>query len=585
MKESLSRFYSVWLLAAVVLLTGCAVERVETSPQPSLQNTVQVVRSLNGAVVSDSPAASKIGAEMLAQGGNAVDAATATAFALAVAWPEAGNLGGGGFMLVLEPGGDRPDAIDYRETAPAAATADMYVPGENRHHARHVGVPGTVSGLAEAHRRYGQLPWQRVVAPAAQLARDGFVVDEYLARSINRVMEQLDDDDAAQVAELKRIYGKPDGTPWHAGDRLVLPELAATLDTIAADGPETFYKGAIAENFAVGMQRLGGIITTQDLEAYQTKHREATLTRYRGYDVYGMPPPSSGGVSVGLMLQMLEPFDLRDHPRDGVRNRHLIAEVMRRAFHQRALHLGDTDFVTVPAELLQGDPAFARQLAATIDPDRATPSTVLTPRIKLANEPPSTTHFSVVDADGMAVSNTTTLEQSWGSRVILPGLGFVLNNEMGDFNWVEGRTTTGGAIGTAANVIAPGKRMLSSMSPTIVAKDGRAVLVTGSPGGRTIINTVLGIVLDVCEYGLSVEQAVQNPRMHHAWLPDVLRLEAGGREGELDELASDLRAMGHEVEVRNGPQGSAHTIYFNATTGQTISVADYRRGGRAVAAD
>ena len=584
MKEARPEYLPVCVLAWLSLLVGCAVQPPGAANRGAMRDAVQTVRSNNGVVVSDAASASEIGAQMLADGGNAVDAATATALALAVAWPEAGNLGGGGFMLIFEPGADRPDAIDFRETAPAAATPDMYTPGENRHHARHVGVPGTVAGLAEAHRRYGKLPWAQVVAPAARLARDGVVVDAYLARSLNRVLQDLDGDDATQVPELTRLYGKPGGGDWRAGERMVLPELAATLDTLAAEGPEALYSGAMAQTFAAGMQQLGGLITAEDLAAYTAKVRQPTHTAFRGYDVYGMPPPSSGGVCVGLMLEMLEPFNLRDHPRDGVRNRHLIAEAMRRAFHQRALHLGDTDFVTVPPALLQTDPALAQRLAGTIESNHATPSTDLQPSIPLAEEPPSTTHLSVIDADGMTVAVTTTLEQSWGSRVIVPGLGFVLNNEMGDFNWVEGRTTRGGAIGTSANLIAPGKRMLSSMSPTIVARDGRAVLVTGSPGGRTIINTVLGIVLDVCEYGVPVEQAVQNPRMHHAWLPDVVRLEAADRPEEATRLADGLRALGHTVEVRPDPQGSAHTIGIDRATGLATGVADYRRGGRAVAA-
>ncbi len=547
------------------------------------RDRVQTVRSTTGLVTSNSPAASRIGANILAKGGNAVDAAVATAFALAVAWPEAGNIGGGGFMLVARTDGSPPIAFDFRETAPAAATVDMYTPGESRHHARHVGVPGSVAGLAKAHAQFGKLSWRDVVQPAADLAREGVPVDAYLSGSLNRALGRLDDDDPAQIAETRRVYQNPDG-PWQPGNTLVLPDLADTLQQIADGGGEAFYTGPLAERFEAGMKQLGGLITTEDLANYQAKVREPTHSTFRGYDVYGMPPPSSGGVCVSLILQMLEPFDLRDHPREGARNLHLIAEAMRRAFHQRALTLGDTDFVNVDLKMLTSK-AHARHLADSIELDRATPSTELEPQIPITEESPSTTHFSVVDADGMAVSCTTTLEQSWGSRVVLPGLGFVLNNEMGDFNWTPGRTTRGGAIGTDPNLIAPGKRMLSSMSPTIVMRDGRPVLVTGSPGGRTIINTVACITLNVLEFGMPVEEAVQYPRMHHQWLPDELRLEAAGSEGAVIDATPAvhrLEDLGHRIRFRNA-QGSAHTIGFNPDTGEAVGVADHRRGGAAIA--
>ncbi len=542
------------------------------------------MRSTAGVVVSDAPVASRIGADVLARGGNAVDAAVATAFALAVAWPEAGNLGGGGFMLIATPEVD-PVALDFRETAPGAATADMYTPGENRHHARHAGVPGSVAGLAAAHARFGTLPWRDVVNPAVQLARDGVVVDAFLAGSINRVMQRVEaeGDDHVQVGEFRRVYGKPGGGAWQAGDTLMLPDLADTLDTIAGQGAAAFYVGPIAERFADLNQQQGGVIAFNDLANYQAKWRTPTHARFRGHDVYGMPPPSSGGVCVSLILQVIEPFELRRHGRFEPRTLHLMTEAMRRAFHQRALRLGDADFVDVPVKALTSK-TFARRLGETIHPDRATPSTSLRPAIPLTEESDSTTHFSVADADGIVVACTTTLEQAWGSRVVLPGLGFVLNNEMGDFNWVAGRTTRSGAIGTAPNLIEPGKRMLSSMSPTLVMKGGEPVLVTGSPGGRTIINTVACIVLNVLEFGMPVDEAVQARRVHHQWLPDVVRLESAGDETAWARAVDALRARGHDVEFR-AAQGSAHTIGFDTETGEAIGVADYRRGGAAVKPD
>lgn len=577
---------------AFLLLAICLIGCHSTTPQTDRRSAegvgvgvgvgeagrVQVERSTSGLVVSDSPIASRIGADVLADGGNAVDAAVATAFAMAVTWPEAGNLGGGGFMLVAPADAD-VRFIDYRETAPAASTIDMYTPGENRHRARHAGVPGTVAGLALAHEQMGTQPWRDLVRPAVELARDGFEVDAALAESLNDVLLDEETRTSPELAELRRVYGKPGGGAWSAGDVLTLPDLAETLETIANEGPAGFYEGAVAESLAAFMAESNGLITAEDLANYEAKEREPIRFAFRGHDVYGAPPPSSGGVTTALILQMLETFDLENAERYDPETIHLMAEAMRRAFHQRALELGDPDFVDLPIDRLTSA-AFARELAATIDPNHATPSTALEPAIPLAEEPNSTTHFSVIDEDGMAVANTYTLEQAWGSRVIPDGLGFVLNNEMGDFNWVPGRTTRGGAIGTAPNVIAPGKRPLSSMAPTIVMRDGEVVLVTGSPGGRTIINTVACLVLNVLAFEMSPAEAVAAPRMHHQWLPDVLRLETPGEDGPHAAAADALKAMGHTIEFSE-QQGSAHTIWVDVETGLQVGVADYRRGGLA----
>ena len=509
-----------------------------------------------GVVVSVSPPASTVGGDVLSRGGNAVDAAVATAFALAVTWPEAGNIGGGGFMLVAEPGDD-PICIDYREIAPAAASQDMYQPGEDRHTPRHVAVPGTVAGLFLAHETYGTLPWDDVLTPAVALAREGFIVDTFLARSLNEV---LADD---PPAELVRLYGKPGGGTWESGDRLALPELAETLELIAEQGPAGFYQGVTAQRLATFMAETDGIITEDDLVAYEAKSRPATVASFRGHEVWGAPLPSSGGICVGLALQLLEPFDLR---RDDPGTLHLVAESLRRAFHYRALYLGDADFAAAPP--------MPNELP--IDPDVATPSESLSPPVEITPEPPSTTHFSVLDADGMAVANTYTLEQSWGSRQIAPGTGFVLNNEMGDFNWTPGRTTRGGAIGTAANLIEPGKRPLSSQSPTIVKREGDVVIVTGSPGGRTIISTVVGVIVNRLALGMTPQESVAAPRLHHGWLPDLVRIEPG-----LSDQADALRLLGHDVEVVER-QGSAQSIFV--VDGAAVGVPDTRRGGLAVTA-
>ena len=536
---------SILTLVLLLVAGGCASQRQTERVEDA------------GVVVSQTPAASRVGADVLEQGGNAVDAAIATAFALAVTWPEAGNLGGGGFMLVVEPGDDSPKVIDYREMAPAAATVDMYTPGEDRHTPRHVGVPGTVAGLFLAHERHGTRPWRELVAPSVALARDGFEVDDVLADSINSVLGD------GPPAELARVYGKPGGGEWTAGDRMVLPELATVLQRIADDGPAGFYEGETAEQVVSFMAETDGIITADDLRNYASVVRDATRATFRGYDVWGPPPPSSGGLSVGIALKLLEPFDLEPNT---PQTYHLMAEALRRAFHYRAAYLGDPDFgATAPTPRVDA-----------IDPERATPSELLTPLMEIEPESPSTTHFSVVDANGMAVANTYTLEESWGSRQIAPGTGVVLNNEMGDFNWTPGRTTRGGEIGTPANVIAPGKRPLSSMTPTVVTRDGRLVLVTGSPGGRTIISTVLCVLVNRLALDMTPEESVAAPRLHHGWLPDALRIEPG-----LERYAEALREMGHRVQVI-GRQGSAHSIFVE--DGKVVGVADPRRGGVAVAA-
>jgi gamma-glutamyltranspeptidase/glutathione hydrolase len=533
------------------------------------------VASNTGVVVSGSDVASAIGADVLGRGGNAVDAAVATAFALAVTYPFAGNIGGGGFMMVRTPKG-KATAVDYREKAPAASTPAMYLDAEGHIDRRLTasgylapGVPGTVRGLALAHRRFGKLPWRDVVAPAANLAADGFPIRAALARSLNAELERMRPFPASIAA-----YGKPDGTPWQEGDRLVLPDLARSLSAIAADGPDAFYKGWIADRIAADMAAHGGLITKADLARYQAKTRTPIRTTFLGYDILSMPPPSSGGVTLAEMLNMLELLHIERTTRLSPAAIHLMVEAMRRAYLDRARYLGDPDFTRIPIKTLVSK-MHARELAATIDPRRASSSAelgrdILT--VPMAPEPSDTTHFSVVDRDGMAVANTYTLEGGYGSHVVIAGTGILLNNEMGDFNKKPGMTTLTGDIGTPANLIAPGKRMLSSMTPTIVARDGKLVLVTGSPGSRTIINTVLGVVLNVTAWGLSGPDAVSAPRLDHEWLPDRITIEADGVSGE---VVGALEQMGHQVQLQ-GQQGSAHSIWIDPRTGAATGIPDAR---------
>jgi gamma-glutamyltranspeptidase/glutathione hydrolase len=535
------------------------------------QPRAETVTSKGGVVVCVSAPAADVGLTVLKKGGNAVDASVAVAFALAVTWPEAGNIGGGGFMMVA-PTGKEPTCFDYRETAPATAKVDLFADGKVTgldHKA--AGVPGTVRGLALAHKTYGTVPWREVVMPAVELAEKGFVVNAVLARGLNRVLA----DPKTTNAEFKRVYGKPDGSKWQAGDTCVLKDLGRTLRAIAETGADAFYTGDLAALLEKEMKDGGGLIAKSDLETYRAMERQPIHTTFRGFDVFGPPPPSSGGVALAEMLNTLEPFDLKKWGRWAPETSHVMIETMKRAFADRARYLGDPGFTKIPAELTTKD--YGKKLAASIDPKKPTPSADLAPEIALDKESDSTTHFSVIDKDGLAVSNTYTLENSYGNRVVVRGAGYLLNNQMTDFNPKPGFTSTKGQIGTKPNQIAPGKRMLSSMTPVIVRQDGRAVLVTGSPGGRTIINTVMCVVLNVTEFGMSVEDAVSAPRLHHQWLPDVANFEGAK---QYPELVKGLKALGHSVTEHQ--QGDAHSIGIDPKTGLRTGVADKRLDGKAV---
>lgn len=534
------------------------------------------VPSSTGLVVSTSSHASDAGAAILHQGGNAVDAAVATAFALAVTHPAAGNIGGGGFMLVRRPSGE-VTSIDYREKAPLKATLGMYLDAAGKIDRSLTaagylapGVPGTVRGLALAHQKLGRLSWKAVVMPAVHLAEEGFAMPGGLAGGLNAQLEGAMGKFPSSVA----AYGKPGGGKWAAGDRLVLKDLGRSLRAIAENGPDAFYTGWIADLIERDMKANGGIITKQDLAAYQPAVRTPVRGQFRDYEIISMPPPSSGGVALIEMLNILERFELRLPGALAPATLHLKIEAMRRAFLDRARFLGDPDFGQIPVARLISK-AHAQTLAAGIQTGKATRSVELGKDLLLPHataESLETTHFSVLDRDGMAVANTYTLEGSYGAHAVVRGAGFLLNNEMGDFNKKPGETNEHGDIGTKANLIAPGKRMLSSMTPTIVARNGRLVLVTGSPGGRTIINTVLGIVLGVTEFGLTGREAVDAPRMHHQWLPDSTTLE---QDSIPPETVARLREMGHAVKVQ-GRQGDAHSIWVDPKSGMAFGVNDRR---------
>ena len=594
------RFSSLFLGTAAVAGLATAPGRTVQQEGPAVEASSSVsaptrwqgpetpVTSNSGMVVSVNGYASDIGAAILAKGGNAVDAAVATAFALAVVHPAAGNLGGGGFMVV-RPANGAATTFDYREKAPLKSTQTMYLDSTGQVARAPVpmdstgrrgiitstgylapGVPGTVKGLALAHRRFGKLPWKAVVTPAADLAANGFVLSDDLARSISREVSRA----MKPYPQSVKAYGKPNGQDWVGGDTMKLPDLARALRAIASQGAPAFYTGWIADSIAATMKRGGGLITKKDLAAYVAKERRPVRGTYRGYEVISMPPPSSGGVALVEMLNILERYDLGKLGHDAPETHHLIIEAQRRAYLDRARFLGDPDFVKVPVAKLTSK-AHATTVAASISPAVASRSSELGKDILTRELPPEseeTTHFSVVDKDGMAVSNTFTLEGSYGSHVVVSGAGFILNNEMGDFNKRPGFTDSTGSIGTAPNLIAPGKRMLSSMTPTIVAKDGKLFLVTGSPGGRTIINTTLHVVLNSIDFGMDVQQAVQAAREDFEWMPEVVTFE---RDGIADSTVKALEAMGHRVRVQ-GRQGDAHSIRYDAATRTAYGANDSR---------
>jgi gamma-glutamyltranspeptidase / glutathione hydrolase len=549
-----SRSRSLAVAMAGMLAVGAATACAPRTGEPAAAVQVRGATSPQGMVVSANIIASRAGLDVLRAGGNAVDAAIATGFALAVVHPAAGNIGGGGFMVIRFPDGSAT-TIDFREKAPVRAHAEMFVDpatGEYSsqiHHRSHmaVGVPGTVAGFDHAHQRYGTAEWRSLVQPAVTLARDGFTMTPTLSRSLSNVLGSMEPYPASVAAFSKS------GTPYDAGETWRQPELASTLERIRDGRRSGFYAGETARLIVDEMRRGGGLIALEDLALYQARERPPLRGTYRGHDIISMPPPSSGGVAMLQMLNILEGYDLRALGHNTAPYIHHLAEAMRLAYRDRARFVADPDFVDVPVQRLTSK-EYAATLRGQIDLTRATPSSP--EDVALPYESDETTHYSVVDASGMAVAVTYTLEASYGSKITVPGAGFLLNNEMGDFNARPGLTTEAGLIGTEPNLARPEQRMLSSMTPTIIARDGRLVAIVGSPGGRTIINTVLQNVLNIVDHGMSIQQAVDAPRIHHQWLPDRISIEANGAS---DAVVERLRGMGHEVRI-GGRQGSVHAI-------------------------
>jgi gamma-glutamyltranspeptidase/glutathione hydrolase len=550
--------------ATLMLVVACCLPAAAQEHRglytPPAADTVHAVVAEHGMVVAQEKIATRIGADVLRRGGNAIDAAVATGFALAVTYPRAGNIGGGGFMVIHSRDRGEDVAIDYRETAPAATTPGIFLGSDgkpdaakSRASALGIGVPGTTAGLTLALDKYGsgKFTLAELLKPAIDLARDGLVVADDLADTLPDEYHWL-----ARWPSSAKLFSRADGTSLREGDRLVQADLATTLAAIAEQGPSGFYQGPVAEKLVKAIDDAGGIMTLDDLKSYQAVTRTPVRGTYRGYDIVSMPLPSSGGIVLLEMLNILEGLPMQDMKQGEAPSLHVMIEAMKRAYADRARYLGDPAFVNAPiATLIAKD--YAAKQRAGIDLDHATPSTaVLSPPPR---EGSNTTHFSVVDSLGNAVSNTYTLNFPYGVGLVADGTGVLLNNELDDFTAAPGASNAFGLVGFEANLPGPGKRPLSSMSPTIVLKDGKPVLVTGSPGGSRIISTVLQVIVDVLDYHMDVAAAVAAPRLHHQWLPDEVRIERGFSD---DTLAA-LRAKGHRVIEPMG-QTSANSIAVTA---------------------
>jgi len=556
----------------VTLLAACSSTQVTQEAVVRYEAQRHPVYGTAGMVAAQERVAAAVGAKILADGGNAVDAAVAVGFSMAVTLPRAGNIGGGGFMLAYDANSGDTTAIDYREMAPPAATRDMFLdengdadPEVSRYSHKAAGVPGTVAGLFLAHQRFGRLPWKQLVEPAVKLARDGIVVSHDMATLLQARKERM----CADEATCGYFY-KANGESYAFGERLVQSDLAATLQLIADNGPDVFYRGRIADMIVAEMEAGGGLVDKAGLAAYKPIVREPLRGSYRGYDIVSMPPPSSGGVHVIQMLNVLERFPVSElgvGSADGV---HLLAETMRLAFADRSKHLGDPAYYEVPVDWITSDD-YAAQLARGIDLNKARPSSDVLPGVAPPFESHDTTHFSIMDADGNVVSNTYTLNLTYGSAISVSGAGFLLNNEMDDFVSKPGVPNAFGLLGAKANEVESGKRPLSSMTPTIVFAGGEPWFAAGSPGGSYIITSVLQTIVNVIDHGMNIADAVNQPRMHHQWYPDKLLLESGFSP----DTVRLLEDRGHVVLSSHSPIGSVQAVAWK--DGVYRGAADPRR--------
>ncbi|ABC21190.1 gamma-glutamyltransferase [Rhodospirillum rubrum] len=556
------------LAFAALTLPSMAQEKAIFDPM----DRIHPVWAEHGMVAAQERLAAEIGRDILAKGGNAVDAGVAVAFALAVTLPQAGNIGGGGFMIVHDGPTGKTVAIDYREKAPAGASRDMFLDaqgnadsGKSLYSGAASGVPGTVAGMKAALDAFGSMDWAEVIAPAIRLAEGGIVVTPKLADSLKDARKQLE-----AFPSSARIFLKEGGADYRPGDRLVQADLAATLKTIAAEGPDGFYKGAVAEKISAAVQAAGGLITPQDMADYTVVMREPVRGGYRGYEIVSMPPPSSGGVHLVQILNALEGYPIGALGQNTGQTLHLMAETMKLAYADRAHYLGDPDFTAVPVAALTSKD-YAAAMRETISADFARPSATIGPGDLTPYESDQTTHFSIIDKNGSAVANTYTLNLSYGSGLVAEGTGVLMNNEMDDFSAKPGVPNAFGLVGGDANAVQAGKRPLSSMTPTIVLKDGKVWLVTGSPGGARIITTVLQVIMNMIDHKMNVAEASTAPRAHHQWLPDELRIEEGI---SLDTIRI-LQAKGHTIALKPA-MGSTQSIMRDGASGAVYGASDPR---------
>jgi len=540
---------TLFILSVIATPVLSPAETLPAAPVPhyDYENDIfHPIHARNGMVASEQKLASQIGADILKRGGNAVDAAVATAFALAVVLPNAGNLGGGGFMMFHDSETGKDIALDFRETAPAKASRNMYldgkgnvVEGRSLYTPLAVGVPGTVAGMEYALKNWGTMSLAQVIAPSIRLARDGFPVSEDLAYMLAGQKEHME-----KWASTRAIFFK-EGQPLKAGDRLVQKDLAQSLSLIAKQGSKAFYHGKIGEKIIAEIRNEGGLMSREDLENYQVKERTPVMGTYRGYQIVSMPPPSSGGTHIIEILNLLERYPLSTYGSNSAQTIHYLAEAMKLAYVDRAQYLGDPDFVHVPVAALTSK-RYADRLARAIDPVRVLSGKALKAGRIEPYESPQTTHFSIVDKDGNAVAMTYTLNMDFGSGIVATGTGILLNDEMDDFSAKPGIPNAYGVTGNEANSIAPGKRPLSSMSPTIVLKNGKIWAVTGSPGGSRIITTTLQTIIDMIDFGMNPAEAASTPRIHHQWLPDILRVEKGISPDTLQILSKEGYVISQE---------------------------------------
>lgn len=547
----------VFIFSVLFLLAGCQ----------SVEQSKEIKRGLvsqNAMVVAAHPVAAQIGKNILQKGGNAFDAMAATELALAVVYPRAGNIGGGGFMVYRLANGET-GSLDYREKAPLAAHRDMYIdengeviPGKSSEGIFSVGVPGTVAGIAAAHQKFGKLPWAEVVQPAIEVARSGYALTDNATLTLNRFQEAFTKHNAYHLPFTADSL-------WQHGDTIYQPELAETLERIKVSGKSGFYEGKTAELIMAEMQKHGGLITLEDLKNYEAEWRETINFKYRGYDITSMAPPSSGGICLAQLMEMTEPFNLKNLGYHAPETVQVMVEAERRAYADRAQYLGDPDFVKIPIDSLLDDTYLAKRME-NFSFEKAGKSTEIESGVfAVPAESTETTHYSIVDAEGNAVSVTTTLNSYFGSKVMVEGAGFFLNNEMDDFSAKPGVPNQFGLVGYEANSIAPGKRMLSSMTPTLVAKDGKLFMVVGTPGGSTIITSVYQTLLNVIDFEMGMQEAVNAPRFHHQWLPDVVRFEP---QAFSTDLIAKLKAKGYLIEEGNAPvigQVNAILVLNNGT--------------------